>query len=175
MKKYLVLIFGIALGLMIGIFGVLIWENSSNKNTDNKTEVSGIATEESNTGVDNTGTSKIVVNEKVAEEIHDLFSNSYYRSQWLEFQKNGKRINEKSFKVFQVLSNGQALVYGKDEFGYYNGVVYLLIDKADSDMYDDQIIKVPKGKIVKRHGTYQYTTRSGRDKTVPKIMIMDAN
>jgi len=174
MKKYLVFIFGIALGLVIGILVVILGNNSSS-NTDNETEVSEMPTGETNTGVNNTGTSKIVVNEKVAEEIHDLFSNSYYRSQWLEFQKNGKRVNEKSFKVFQVLSNGQALVYGKDEFGYYNGVVYLLIDTADSDMYDDQIIKVPKGKIVKRHGTYQYTTRNGRDKTVPKIMIMDAN
>lgn len=175
MKKYLFLIIGIALGLFIGALSVLIWKENSNNNTNNGTLLYNSATTEASSGVNKTETNKIVVNEKVADELHDIFSNSYYNSQWLEFHKKGKQINEKSFKVFQVLDIGQALVYGKDEFGYYNGIVYLLIDKADSDMYDDQIIKVPKGKVVKRHGTYQYTTRNGRDKTVPKIMILDAN
>lgn len=175
MKK--LLLFGLVFifGICIGVFLGLIWKDGTNRNTDNKTEVSETAPtiiRQTNNEITKKNT---VANEKLAEEMHELLHNSYYLSHWLEFKKNGKLINERSFKVFHVLFDGQALVYGKDEYGYYNGVVYLLIDKEDSEMYDDQIIKVPKGKIVKRHGTYQYTTRNGRDKTVPKIMIMDAN
>lgn len=175
MKKYIILIIGIALGIIIGVVIVVIYQDYSIRRTDNNTIVTEKNVSESSPGISKTETSRVAVNEKLAEEIHDITSNSYYLSQCQEFREKGKLINEKSFKVFQVLYNGQALVYGKDEFGYYNGVVYLLIDRVDSDMYDDQIIQVPKGKVVKRHGTYQYATRNGREKTVPKIMILDAN
>ena len=175
MKKYLIFILGIALGLLIGVIGVLIWEERSNNDSDTIPEEVEEVIEESGTGVDNTGTKEIVLSEKRIEEINSIFNNSSYYSQYSEFQQKGKRINERSFQVFDVLSNSQALVHGKDKYGYYDGVVYLLIDKVDSEMYDDQIIEVPKGKVAKRHGTYQYITKSGNYKTVPKIMIVDAN
>ena len=144
MKKYLILLFGIALGLLIGVFGILFWEEKTKSNSDNNTEEADMLVEE---------TSENVISEKMVEEMTSLYNNSSYLSQYVEFREKGKRINERSFKVFDVLSNSQALVHGKDEYGHYNGVVYLLLDKADSDMYDDQIIEVPKGKVVKRHGT----------------------
>jgi len=174
-KKSIVFILGIALGLFIGIFGVLMWQESSNNVTRNNIVEPEIVSEESKKEPEVTSIGTTEVHEKIAEDLRGIVSNSYYRSQLLEFQKYGKRINEKSFKVFQVLLDGQALVYGKDEYGYYNGIVYLLIDRSDSDMYDDQVIKVPKGKVVKRNGTYQYRTRNGVYKTVPQIMILDAN
>lgn len=174
MNKYLIFILGIALGLLIGIFGVLMWEESTNSNSDYKEEVE-LLDEETNKGVDNTETSENVISEKMIDEMTSLYNNSSYFSQCVEFQQKGKLINERSFQVFDVLSNSQALVYGKDKYGHYDGVVYLLIDKVDSEMYDDQIIEVPKGKVVKRHGTYQYITKSGNYKTVPKIMIVAAD
>lgn len=175
MKKLFLCGLVFAFGICIGGFLVLTWKGGTNSNTDNKTKVPETAPTVISQTDNEIKTKNVAINEKLAEEMHELIHNSYYRSQLLEFHKHGKLINEKSFKVLQVLHNGQALVYGKDEYGYYNGVLYLLIDKEDSDMFDDQIIKVPKGMIVKRHGTYQYTTRNGIDKTVPKIMIMDAN
>lgn len=93
--------------------------------------------------------------------------------------KPGKIINETSFKVFEV-SGYSALVYGKSEGGGYYGTIYLLVmDKNElllgkaSEFYDDQIVKVPNGKVVRMFGTYNYTTRDGRFKTVPRIMIVD--
>ena len=175
MKKTIIFIIGIAFGLFIGVFSVLIWEEKTKKNSEIIPEEVEEVVEETSTGVENTGTKEIVLSEKRIEEINSIFNNSSYYSQYSEFLQKGKLINESSFRVFDVLSDSQALVYGKDKYGYYNGVVYLLIDKVDSEMYDDQIIEVPKGKVAKRHGIYQYRTRNGTYKTVPKIMIVAAD
>lgn len=123
MKKYLILIIGIALGFVIGVFGVPLWNES------------------------------------------------FYVSQRNDFQKNGKAVNVESIEVIEVYENGQARVNGKDDS--WHDMEYLLIDRAESELYDGLIIKVPKGKIVKMHGTYRYTTSKGRVRTIPKIMIVD--
>lgn len=92
--------------------------------------------------------------------------------------ENGDIIEEKSFKVFQVLENNIALVMGKSDvdkkisYDVYNGLFYLLIGKEGTTFYDDQIVKVPQGSVVRMNGTFKYTTNSGMDKTVPRIMIM---
>jgi hypothetical protein len=92
----------------------------------------------------------------------------------------GEIIDEKSFKVFDVYTPCAALVRGKSEGGGYYGIIYLLVrDKYyyvynhDSEFYDDQIVKVPKGKVARMFGTHSYTTTDGRHKTVPRIMIVD--
>ena len=87
--------------------------------------------------------------------------------------KTGDIIKEKSFKVFQVLMDHQALVYGKNEYGSYLGTVYFLLGESGTTFYDDEIIEVPSNKTVRMNGTYRYTTSSGVYKTVPKIRIMD--
>lgn len=175
MKKLLLFGLVFAFGICIGGFLVLTWKGGTNSNTDNKTKVPETAPTVISQTDNEIKTKNVAINEKLAEEMHDLFSNSYYNSQWIEFQKHGKQINENTFKVFYVASGGQAYVLGKDEFGSYNGQVYYLIDEEDSDLYEDQIIKVPKGKVVKRYGTIDYRVKSGVYKRVPKIMIMDAN
>lgn len=86
--------------------------------------------------------------------------------------ENGDIIQTNSFEVFQVLENNVALVNGYED-GLYIGPVYLLIGKEGTTFYDDQIVKVPKGCVVRMNGTFKYTTNSGMDKTVPQIMIMD--
>lgn len=92
----------------------------------------------------------------------------------------GEIINEKTFKVFEVYTPCAALVRGKSEGGGYYGIIYLLVREKNyyvsnqvSEFYDEQIVKVPKGKVVRMFGTYSYTTRDGRHKTVPRIMIVD--
>ena len=89
-------------------------------------------------------------------------------------EKTGEIINEKSFRVFQVQIRGnEALVMGKDSYGDYYGIVYFLVGGSDTEFYDEQIIKVPKGKVVRRIGTYRYFNRDNNYKAVPKIKIVD--
>jgi hypothetical protein len=91
----------------------------------------------------------------------------------INFKENGELINEKSFKVLQTAGFG-ALVYGKDEYGSYYGMLYFLDNTGNrTTLYDDKIIKVPKGKEVRTLGVHQYTTRDGRFKTIPVIRIVD--
>ena len=122
-KKYLILIIGIALGFVIGVWGVSLWNES------------------------------------------------FYVFQRNDFQKNGKAVNVESIEVIEVYGNGRARVNVRDD--YWNYMECLLIDGAESELYDGLEIKVPKRKTVKMHGTYQYTTSKGRVRTIPKIMIVD--
>ena len=175
MKKYIILLIGVALGIIIGVVIVVLCHDFPSNSDDNYTVVTKKNAIESNYSISKKETSRVVNNKKVAEELNEIFSNSYYRTQWLEFQKHGKQINERAFKVFYVACDGQAYVRGRDEFGGYNGQVYYLIDEKSADLYDDQIITVPKRKVVKRYGTIDYRVRPMTYKKVPRIMIMDAN
>ena len=92
----------------------------------------------------------------------------------------GDIIHEKSLKVVDVGNKFNALVVGKDEFGYYNGMVYLLKQSVFASLrhemitfYDDQIIKVPKGKELRMFGTYTYESKGAGIKTVPIIRFVD--
>lgn len=89
------------------------------------------------------------------------------------FKEPGDIIRGKSFKVFQVLEQGAALVNGASEYDMYLGPVYLLVNKDGKYYYDDEIINVPKGKVVRQMGVFQYLARNEMTKTVPIIMIMD--
>ena len=90
------------------------------------------------------------------------------------FDKPGDVLEVKSFKVFQVLGDNSALVHGKENnYNYYGGAVYLLTNDEGKYYYDDEIVDVPKGKIVRQFGIYQYQTRSEFGKTVPIIRIVD--
>lgn len=90
------------------------------------------------------------------------------------FEKPRDVVNEKVFKVFQVLDDNAALVYGKDELDItFTGAVYLLTNENDKYYYDDEIIAVPANKVVRQVGIYKYNTKSDFGKTVPIIQIMD--
>lgn len=91
------------------------------------------------------------------------------------FEKPGEIVNVNSFKVFQVLDNDVALVNGasNEEYDIYMGAVYLLINDEGKYYTDDEIIKVPNGKVVRKVGVYHYQTKSELDKTVSVIEIMD--
>ncbi|MCI7576456.1 MAG: hypothetical protein MSS82_06775 [Bacteroidales bacterium] len=89
------------------------------------------------------------------------------------FDEPGKVVNEKSFKVLQVIHDNAALVYGKDQYGDYWGTLYLITNNNNRYYYDDEIIEVPKGKCVRQLGIYKYQTKSKDYKTVPIIGIRD--
>ena len=90
------------------------------------------------------------------------------------FKEPGDIIEDRNFEVFQVIAKNAALVRGKsDGSKYYLGTVYLLMNEEEKYYYDDEIIKVPKDKVVRQMGIYQYPTKNDIIKTVQIICIMD--
>lgn len=157
MKKWLIFLIGLILG---GLLFFILSMGFEGKSTDSNNE----------SGVD----SDTIV---CIDGIEDYNSND---EPYTKTEEAGEIINEKSFKVFQVYSQIVALVHGKDEYGYYDGTVYMLKNnemdfytKKVSPFYDDQIINVPKGKVVRLFGTYHYYTNNGYPKTVPVVRIVD--
>ena len=91
----------------------------------------------------------------------------------IRFDNPTEIINEQSFQVFQVVGDNMALVNGQSSPNFYFGTVYLLVNKEGKYYYDEEIIKVPKGKVVKQVGIYRYVTKSDIQKTVPIVQIMN--
>lgn len=95
------------------------------------------------------------------------------------FEQPGDVIEVKAFKVFQVLGENAALVNGQSHedlnigIEMYTGAVYLLTNEDGKYYYDDEIVKVPKDKVARQVGIYQYQTKSDFGKTVPIIQIMN--
>ena len=86
-------------------------------------------------------------------------------------------------KIFQVLAPNAALgnikyysdkkLYGGETYRDYDigeDVVVLLINYEDKTYYDDQKFEV-SNKCVRQIGTYQYSTRTKFEKTVPAVVI----
>ena len=92
------------------------------------------------------------------------------------FEQVGDVVNETSVKVFQVIDDNVALVYGQDkndrnyDYDWYYGAVYLLRNDNGDYYYDDEIVKCPSGKQFRQTGIYQYDTKIGY-KTVPIIEL----
>lgn len=91
------------------------------------------------------------------------------------FEEPGEVVDVKSYKVFQVIGDDAALVEGQtyENREIYTGTVYLLINEEGKYYYDEEIIRVPDGKVVRQVGIYKYPTKSDFIKTVPIIEIMD--
>lgn len=79
----------------------------------------------------------------------------------------------KSFKVVQVLPDGNALASVDNVYDDNFGVVVLFLGDESTSYYDDQKIEIPKGKVVKQIGNYSYMSRMNIEKTVPVVKIMD--
>lgn len=79
----------------------------------------------------------------------------------------------KSFKVVQVLPDGNALANVDNVYDDNFGVVVLFLGDESTSYYDDQKIEIPKGKVAKQIGNYSYMSRMNIEKTVPVVKIMD--
>ena len=90
------------------------------------------------------------------------------------FEEQGDIVYEKSFEVMQVIADNAALVHGKENPSstLYLCTLYLLRNNEGKYYYDDEIVKVPSGKVVRQTGIYKYESKSGY-KTVPIIEIVD--
>ena len=90
------------------------------------------------------------------------------------FNEPGEIIEDRDFEVFQVIAKNAALVRGKsDNSDYYFGTIYMLMNDEEKYYYDEEKIMVPKGKVVRQMGIYQYPTKNDIIKTVPIICIME--
>ncbi len=80
-----------------------------------------------------------------------------------------------SFQVFQVLNNYVlANVCDGNSSDYcYGHVVYFQRERGKI-YFDDQRINVKQGECPIYVGTFQYVTRDGLVKTVPKVKIVDS-
>jgi hypothetical protein len=145
MKKWLVFVLGVVTGfvLTIGITFILYVSQNPESNT---TETAGA---------------------QVKEE-----SEKDNGTTW--FNEPGDIIDESSVKVIQVIAEDAALVCGKSKRAdLYTGPVYLLTNGDGKYYYDDQIVKVPQGKVVRQMGIYRYPAKNEILKTVPIIEIVD--
>lgn len=85
------------------------------------------------------------------------------------FNEKGECISIRGeIEVFQVLKPSMALAT-TGHLG--SGIVVLLINYDGKYYYDEQKIRIPDGKCARQIGTYQYTTKDDRFKTVPAVVI----
>ena len=92
------------------------------------------------------------------------------------FEKPEGVIQYESFKVFQVIDGGHALADAGEprrysgNYDYFGNMIVLFMADENTHYYDNQVITVPKGKLVKQVGVYQYPTERGYN-TVPVVAI----
>ncbi|RHC79413.1 hypothetical protein DW830_01060 [Prevotella sp. AM34-19LB] len=102
-----------------------------------------------------------------------IVANNSSKDDVVMFDKPRNTVPEKTFKVFQVFSDGSALSSGDDSSGNNLGLDVLFLGDESTSYYDDQKIEIPKGKVARQIGNYSYTTNMGVEKTVPIVEIMD--
>ena len=93
------------------------------------------------------------------------------------FDKPRQEIKAKEFDIMQVLPNGNALAqYNKftlDDSTISIGTVVMFLSSKEGSFYDDQKIKLQKGKLFRQIGTYRYQTTQCIEKTVPIVGVFD--
>ena len=91
------------------------------------------------------------------------------------FEKRGQAMTEGSFKIFQTLDDKHALARGisNEEYGWYRGIIVMIIGNENDHFYDDLIIKKTSGKKFYQVGTYKYQTKSEDFKTVPIVALLN--
>lgn len=102
-----------------------------------------------------------------------IVANNSSKDDVVMFDKPRNTVPGKTFKVFQVFSDGSTLSSGDDSSGNNLGLDVLFLGDESTSYYDDQKIEIPKGKVAKQIGNYSYTTNMGVEKTVPIVEIMD--
>ena len=95
-------------------------------------------------------------------EITNFFRHYFLsRTEVVMFDSPRNTVPGKTFKVFQVFSDGSALSSGDDSSDNNFGLVVLFLGDESTSYYDDQKIEIPKGKVARQIGNYSYTTNMG--------------
>ena len=90
------------------------------------------------------------------------------------FREEGDVVSENSFKVIQVLASGDALANELEEkydMQLPTNLVVLFENEDGQSYYDDQIIRLSRGKCVRQIGTFKYESKGGDYKTVPIVRV----
>ena len=85
------------------------------------------------------------------------------------FEESGDYMEYSQFEVFQVVESGCALAHADESLG----TKVLIIPDKNQKFYDDQKIVLTKEQCAQRVGTYKYSTKSGIEKTVPAVRIIN--
>ena len=94
------------------------------------------------------------------------------------FEQPAECLSTNRFEVMQVISDNYALAYEQKYESYINqymntDLLVLITNDNGEYYYDDQVIKVPKGKCARQIGVYKYQTTLENWKTVPIVKIME--
>ena len=89
------------------------------------------------------------------------------------FNEPGEIFEETKFHVFQVVAKNAALVTAMTSELDLFGTTFAIYNREGEYYYDNEIITVPKGKVARQMGIYQYRGNDGIIKTVPVIEIVD--
>lgn len=97
------------------------------------------------------------------------------------FDQPKECLSYNDFEVMQTIGDNYALAYEQEmtnyttiENEYVNTELLVLITNDNGETYyDNQLIKMPKGKCAKQVGLYKYNSKGGYGKTVPIVKIMD--
>lgn len=85
------------------------------------------------------------------------------------FEESGDYMEYSQFEIFQVVESGCALAHTDESFG----AIALIIPNENQKFYDDQKIVLKREQCAQRVGTYKYSAKSGIEKTVPAVRIID--
>lgn len=94
------------------------------------------------------------------------------------FEQPAECLSTNRFEVMQVISDNYALAHEQKYESYINqyintDLLVLITNDNGEYYYDDQVIKVPKGKCARQIGVYKYQTKLENWKTVPIVKIME--
>ena len=101
-------------------------------------------------------------------------NNSEEESGLVLYEQPAGVIDSYSFQVMQVLADGAALAVSENPNWResYTGPTVLLLANENSHYYDEQIVKVPKGKRAYQVGVFDYESRGLGHKTVPAVKFL---
>ena len=100
--------------------------------------------------------------------IINAINNETFNSGVTLYEEPGQRILYDSFEVFQVLEDGSALAW-ENETRFGHELLVLLPPRNGSTYYDNQIVNVPNGQVVREIGSYRYISGQNIVKTVPIV------
>lgn len=90
------------------------------------------------------------------------------------FDKPGDCVSRKGFEVQQVLESGDAIALEiREEISGYaitSDLEVLILAQDGSNFYNNQIVRVPKGKCARQIGNYKYE-EYGTTKVIPIVAI----
>lgn len=91
----------------------------------------------------------------------------FYGGDVVWYEEPGDMIPSKTFRVFQVYSDGSAMAFGDE------GIIVVFPGDEDTSFYDGEKITIYSDECVRQVGTYRYTAKNGMKKTVPIVEIFD--